>query len=422
VPGSRRHFIMIIVPPPEPKKCIYCGAVYKKPKKGKGEHLIPKAIGGGVTLDEISENRVCVACNGGVLSEIDREFTSRSYLSIVASQEIDAHLWQVWNIDHAWDNLLVEAAPRWIEGLLADLRCYPQLTFETTGLNIRGDAAEMRNFGFENFQKILVRAARSAFQRFCAGKKRVLHFERVEAGVLEEGLRLAPRLFTKDTIQEIASNIDKQSFTLRFANDSDGRFALRSLWELSENQVFKNRRTSYGSRQPRISFVFNVGDTIRGLMKIAVNLIAAYCPNTAVNPDTFNAVNQLIRGNVQINERLMQTNGFVQAKNIESIAAKDRAHSFRLIHANGIWYVYSSFFGGRIGSFVNFPGPNKENWLTADIIAPLYSKDWEFNTSPLVKALVHTIDWNESAKLCPSLKLQDSRASFRVQLVRPGKK
>jgi hypothetical protein len=208
-------------------------------------------------------------------------------------------------------------------------------------------------------------------------------------------------------------------FTLRFANEEDKRFALRSLDGLSETQSFKTRKLVPGSFTPRISFTFNVGHTIRGLMKIAINLVAAYCPTTPVNPKTFEAAIQLIQGNVQISPLLIHTNGFVCAEGIQQIEAADIGHSFRLIWVGGLWHVYSSFFGGRLGAYVHFPGPNKEGWCSADIVAPLRSKKWTISTSRLILPLLNVkVEWNESSKLCPSLKLQDAKSGFRVELVK----
>jgi hypothetical protein len=167
---------MIIQPPAKPKLCIYCGAVTKRGKNG--EHIFPEAIGCALTLNDVSDRVVCQKCNNGVLAELDKELCSRSYLSVVASQELGGHLWQVWTIDHAARNLLVEAEPTWIEGTLAGLRCYPQVTVEQDGkLHVRGDPAEFQSFGRENYQRVLVKALKRAFHRYRAGEKRVFHLD-----------------------------------------------------------------------------------------------------------------------------------------------------------------------------------------------------------------------------------------------------
>jgi hypothetical protein len=112
--------------------CLYCG----KPTKrgGNGEHIIPEVIGGALTLNDVSDRAVCRRCNSGILSQLDKELCSRSYLSIIASREIGAHLWQVWDVDHGANNLLLDAKPAWAaDGWLGGLVCHPQIIFERTG-------------------------------------------------------------------------------------------------------------------------------------------------------------------------------------------------------------------------------------------------------------------------------------------------
>jgi hypothetical protein len=399
---------------PKPN-CIYCG---KPTKKGKeGEHIVQEAIGGSLTLLDISDREVCQPCNNEALGDIDKEFTSKSYLSIVASQEIGAYLGQCWNVDHSSGKLLIEARPVWVDGLMSDCICYPQLTFEKEGLAIRGDANEMNGFGFDNFSQVLKKAAKSAYRRLMENKKpRAIHLERVETGLIEEN-RFAPRLFSTKPIQQIAESIDSTSFTLRYLYASDKKFALHNLEKMSEEQQFNNRKTVFGSFTPRISFSFNVLNTIRGLMKIGVNLVAGYCPNTPINPKSCEAAMEMVLGKIQVSRLLMNTNGFVVAEGIQSIAAPDKAHSFRLVNINNIWHVYSSFFGGRIGGYVQFPGPNKESWNTLDVVAPLRSKDWKTTESNLYLVLDPKVEWNESAKLCPTLKIHSSRSVMRAELV-----
>lgn len=373
-----------------------------------------------MTLLDISDRAVCGQCNNGALSEVDKEFTSKSYLSIVASQEIGAYLSQCWNVDHSSKNLLIEARPIWMDGLMADCICYPQLTFEPTGVNVRGDANEMREFGFDSFHKVLIRAAKSAYHRFRQNQK-AIHFERIETGLVEEQVRFAPRLFTTKPITEVAENINATSLTLRYLYAEDKRLALKSLEALSEDHQFSVRRTVFGSFTPRISFSFNVLDTIRGLMKIGINLTAGFCRNTEISSKTCAAAMDMALGKIGVSNLLMSTNGFVVAEDIQSIAAPGKAHSFRLVNVNDVWHVYSSFFGGRIGGYVHFPGPNKESWNSLDIVAPLKSKEWNTTESRLYLVLDPKVEWNESAKLCPSLKLQSSKSIMRPELV-PAKK
>src|SRR6266699_3455885 len=98
----------VLLPDRPAPTCMYCGGPVIE-NHGKGEHIVQKAIGGARTL----KDRVCTRCNNNELSEVDRELCSRSFLSVVASQEIDGHLALIWDVDHTSRNLLVEARPVW---------------------------------------------------------------------------------------------------------------------------------------------------------------------------------------------------------------------------------------------------------------------------------------------------------------------
>lgn len=398
-------------------KCMYCGEATRKGKKG--EHIIPEAIGGSLTLNDISDRAVCSPCNSGVLSHLDRELCSRSYLSVIASQKISAHLWQAWDVDHAAKHLLVEAWPSWNnDGSLGSLTCYPQITFERTGPDVRADREEIKRFGKDDFAGVLFKAARRCFERYRAGEKRALHFEHIQSGVIRNGYRLAPRVFARRSISEIDANVQKQSFILRFSSQDDRRFALSSLENLGETRRLKNWSEFPGSRLPTFSFFFDMGQTLRALMKLGLNLVAAYCPNTPVNHESFPHPVRVIKGHFQIPPSVIADNGFSYADDVKSIKADDGGHSFRLLHLDGVWHIYSSFFGGEIGASVRFPGPNRESWSCADIVAPMRSKSWTFRPSRILQPLRVRVEWSEARVITPSLDLHNARSAVRVDSAR----
>ena len=399
--------------------CLYCGAQTSKGNKG-GEHIVPKVIGGGKTLNECSDKVVCEKCNNGVLSELDKELCSRSYLSMIASQKIAAHLWQAWEVDHSANNLLVEAKPSWdSDETLRNLVSYPQITFERSGMDFRGDSEEIRQFGWEDSVKVLFKAVRKCFERFCAGEKKSIHLERIQSGAIH-GYRLTPRIFTCHSISEIARNINKQSFILRFVSEEDKRFALRCLSRLDgRSQQFSKGSHQLGSHFPRISIFFDIEKTLRSLFKIGLNLVAAFCPNTPVNAGGFDFAVKVILGKMPIQPKIKASNGFIHAEDIPPIKNGANSHSFRLVFVDDMWRVYSCFFGGSIGAFVAFPGLNHEGWRCADIVAPLNSKDWTVRTSPILPyANSIRISWNDSRVIIPSLTLQNAFSSVRVELAR----
>src|SRR5262249_33749224 len=145
--------------------CLYCGQPASK--GNRNEHIVPEALGGCLTLNDVPTGRVvCQKCNNGVLSAIDRELCSRSHLSLVASQRINGHFPQAWDVDHADRHQLIEARPNWAEDeMMNSLVCYPQVTFESRGPEVRGDAEEFERFGREDATRLLFKAVRRSFRR-----------------------------------------------------------------------------------------------------------------------------------------------------------------------------------------------------------------------------------------------------------------
>jgi hypothetical protein len=396
------------------RKCIYCGGDVKKERRG--EHIVPEAIGGELTLKEKAGKSVCGRCNNEELSVLDTELCRRSHLSVIASQEIESSLWQVWDIDHSARELLVEARPEWEDGELRRLFNYPQMIFETAGPQIRGDAEQMERLGKDQILNVMIRAVYSAYQRFMAGEKRVFHSERVRTDLSSRGYRLPPRVYSRHSFNEIAKDIHGQSFVFRFLNATDRRFALRAMSQLDAGDKKQFNRSSHylGSKVPSISLFFDAGLTLRAMMKIAFNLLAAFCTNTVVSCDSFPQMTRLILGKAHPNEHLIAGNGFVHAEDLEELA-RPGCHCFRITSLENEWVVYMSFFGGRIGSVVSFPGPNREEWNTLGIVAPIRAKNWTETKSRLYQPLRVRVDWSNHEAITPSLKLQFAQARMLVE-------
>jgi hypothetical protein len=127
----------------------------------------------------------------------------------------------------------------------------------------------------------------------------------------------------------------------------------------------------------------------------------------------------LVRGTIPVRPQLLVSCGFVQhGQSVTSIAGPNKAHSFLITHCGGLWHVHSSFFGGRMGAYVNFPGPHKENWATMRIVAPLRSKDWTLTPSKLVQVMKPTIEPVRSTLICPSLQIYNTVSELQVRLER----
>jgi hypothetical protein len=202
-------------------------------------------------------------------------------------------------------------------------------------------------------ERVLKKAALSAFKRLENRERDSIQLEKCESSVLKAGYRLAPRLYAHRTVQQIAKKIDKEKFYLRYATDEDKNFALDALSKLHRQRPSQSYSELRGSHTPTICFFFDVHKTIRGLLKMGLNLVAAACKNTLVGPGTFPQAVRIIRdipaATPQMVTALLAHCGFVHHGNVvTSIAAPNKAHSFVITYCDGLWHVYSSFFGGRM--------------------------------------------------------------------------
>ena len=389
------------------RPCLYCGTTDAPPT---GEHVVPKAIGGTRTIPG-----VCQRCNTGVLSTLDKELCEHSFVAIVASQEMQNTLWQAWDVDHAARDVLVEAAPVWVGDELDGFRGYPQITFEREGPEIRGDADEVGRFGQEAFRRVMVRAARNAYERYNRREKKpALHPERVKSAVALGCYRFPPRVFARASIAEIAEKLDEQSFILRFAEPHDRGFALRALSTLGNGKPINHWRHKPSSRTQALATFFDLGMTTRALIKIGVNLLAYTCRHTDVSRDTFPEAVRLVLGETEAGPPHFASNGFISADSVKPFA-RPGCHSFQLAHGRGMWRVHFSFFGGRVGARALFPGRSGERWTQRVVHAPICQQKWEQSDSLIYTPADSPVLWNNPTGVIPSLRLQSSSTRVVVE-------
>jgi hypothetical protein len=393
--------------------CIYCGKPVGKVKDG--EHVIPKALGGALTI-----KNVCLQCNNS-FSDIDRELCCRSPLSLVASQVIDdANIWQSWDLDISSNNLLLEARPVWDRTKLAykHFLQYPQIIFEPNGPQICGDLNELHEFGFEDFQRVITKTMLKCFQRYKNREKGFIHFEHIEPNKnISHIYRYPPRIFWRHSIYDIAKRLREHnysSFILRSLSNSDRRYALNAMNNWNYTSCFSKTEIRKGSSVPPIRFYHDPGKVVRALAKIALNIMAAHWPNIPVNHRSFRNVIKIIFDDNLVNDNMLQANGFIYPSDIETIKCSEGGHSFRLMHSDGWWKVFSSFFGGKVGTFISFPGPNNEKWCCANVVAPLFSKEWKVKTSFLIQPLPCHVDWTNILKRIPSLDILNTGSEIHI--------
>lgn len=384
--------------------CIYCGARLRRVRRG--EHVVPEAIGGTLTI-----KHVCSECNNGVLSDLDRELCSRSPLSVIAAQEMDAHIWQTWDVDHAARNLLLEAKPDFDQ---KSMTLFPQIVFEPRGPQIRGDYEEMRRFGADDFRKVFVKFVLQAFRAHEAGEKRRLILESMGLNTeLLQQYRYPPRVFARRPIREFRKGM---AFILRYQNDADRRFAMAGLEGWQPDTDWRGYEVGLGSRLPSVRCFWDAKKTLRGLAKIGVNLLAKYCVKTSVDRTSFLDVVRAIRGEVELNPTLFRSNGFVWPSDLDAIRFVD-GHSFRLLYDRGRWRVFSSFFGGRICSVTMFSGPNQEGWNCLDVCAPLRSRSWTTEVHNVLLPLRTHVEWEDFARIIPSAEIINVRSERIIERV-----
>jgi hypothetical protein len=404
---------------PGKRNCIYCGQ--PTGRGSEGEHIIPQAIDGGLTLNDKTNYAVCKGCNGGVLSVIDEELCKRSFLSMVACQVLSKPLHQSWSCDYECDRVLYEVNQVWRGETLETMICYPQIIFEKDGVkSFRGDLAEMQRLG-DNYFSIVHQAARHALEAFNAGAKGRINLERLKSTEIPKVFRFPPRLFSRKTVTELSTEIEKASFILRFLTPDDKDFALSQLTDLVSLGRKKHTYTGMGGMRPATGLYFDRGRVVRALIKIGINTIAAFCPNTLVSRSAFDETIPVVMDEVQIKGPYLRMCGFIRAEGLASFAVAWDNHTIRLVYDLGNWHVYFSFFGGLIGAYVVFSGPNGEQWRTADIVAPLKSKNWTITTRKDVAHPQVEVTWTDQPAIMPSMKLQNSTSVLRTE-ERPDRK
>jgi hypothetical protein len=392
----------------QPKVCLYGGGEARNVKRG--EHIIPQAIGGNRTISEFCNGRtVCNPCNNGVLSDLDAELCRRSVLSIVAAHELDSFVWQTWDVDHSDGNLLLEAKPSFSG---SSMTLFPQMLFKPDGPQLRCDLEQVKRFGRDRFQTVFIEAMLRAFHAFKSGKRNRLSQKRIELNEqLLQRYQYPPRIFTRHNIEEVTN---RSSFELQYCHAADKRFALSSLAQWDSSKRFRDSGESIGSGFPVIRSYSDANKTMRALFKLAINLLAASCPNTPVNATGLRPVISIVLGTAPILPRLFVETGFVSPAAVAPINAGNREHSFRLLHIDGAWCIYSSFFGGQMGAVVRFPGPNAEYWRCADVVAPIDSNDWTFRTSSILQPLSCHTEWENPARFLSHASLVNVSASLSV--------
>lgn len=380
------------------RRCMYCGRQRRLTK----EHIIPEALGG-----RRWRKSVCQECNNTVLSRLDKELSERSPLSVIAAFELQKKTTFSWDVDHEDDNLLLEA---WADDKSQSMTQWPQMVFDDAGPQLHGDAEEIQEFGWENFQHLFIKHMLGAFHSVKSGAKRPrIVFERVPTDI-PPIYRYPPRIFATRKITDFHHSM---RFQCRYRTKADKRRILHALdtWDVSRR--FRSFEVRLGSSLPAFKTNFELTTVLRALVKLGINALHLACDKTAVDRQSFSKAIKVVTGEIPVPANLLASNGFVFADDLKSLECPINSHRLRLLYDDrkGFWKVYLAFFGGRAGAFVTFPGPSREKWCTADITAPTDSARWVITKSAIYQALSVRIEWLDMKHIAPSVPLVNTTSN-----------
>lgn len=385
--------------------CIYCGGPVRRLKKG--EHVIPEALGTTVTL-----KTVCTVCNNA-MSEIDKELVWESPIRLVSWEVLGGHCNDTLDFD-ARRNLALEA--RVLPGYVSTV-LWPQVVFEPKAPGFYADLMELKAVGLERFCKVFHGHLMRARRTLQDGSKRPRWLWHKRPKPPRQG-QYPPRVFTRHTWDEFS---DKMHFECRYVGSLDKGRLLHVLdnWRPFEGETFVQE--DFGVVDPESFLSLRPRFILRALVKIGVNLLAHLCEKTAVDRTTFAKATAFARyDNVTGPDE--RTSGFVVNADIQALGCPPKAHKFRLTYDEFSWHLLCSFFGGRIGAAVSFPGRSVETWRREEIVVPLYSNEWTVETSPILLLTRCRIEWTDVSRIVPSVRMVNPTVEIRHELARRPRK
>lgn len=388
------------------EKCIYCG---QSGVKMSEEHVVPEAIGGTECITPVCEKK----CNNQILSELDKELCSYSPLSIVAARILrDKSICNFWMIDPGPEKMMIEAT---YDADRDGIKIYPQMLLTEKGPQIRGDHEEIAAIGWRDFRDLFEREMLERYHAFESGNRRRLIPEKMRSSFTPEGPSFPPRIFAPGTIREVEEG---KTFKFRYVSNEDRRRLLYSLSNWPRNKRFRKFDFVEGSTIAGLYIPIAPPQIARALIKIGLNLLRYHCSNTEIDREHFPAATELVIG-PRTDENFLTTRcGFLPPETLSFLAAQDGEHRFLIIHDGQLWTVYSSFFGGRVATQAQFPGPSNEKWKIVEVTVPLFSKNWRFETRTIYPAFEAEIEWQDVPKIIPSVPLSNGR----VEEIRVPKK
>jgi len=364
--------------------CIYCGGPLKRIKKG--EHVIPKSLGGGPTLET-----VCSVCNGE-FSRLDMELVSRTPLRFLIWRHLGCPDQDVWD----WDAASGVALEAHLQPDCEAPKLWPQVVFRDDMATLHSDDSELRSRGIEvGVGEFLARlkSARATLRKKTGSSR--WRWEAIKK--LPREWRYPPRVFTKHFLGQIAP---KSTFICRYEPPYGRGKILKMVdgWEPLKNRY--ECRTTLGTSTPETRMGFSPRLVTRALVKIALNTLAHCCKVTRVNKDTFPEAIAYARYDEGV-RRGEREGCFALNQDLASLDCPPGSHKLCLTYDKA-WRCEFLFFGGEMAAVVAFPGPSYEPWCQMEVTAPLRSKDWSSRESPIIVPRTVRVTWTEWQSVIPS--------------------
>jgi len=336
------------------RTCIYCGGPTGRVRKG--EHVVPRALGGTKTI-----KNVCSTCNNGVLSTLDEELATKSPLSIARMLSLEKATDRLWAISGDKQSGAIRYESKY-DASRGTLVTYPQLILEQDGWTLTADDSDIQQIGIGEFQRMFFSCLTLRKKLINAPLKDTVDTD-----------NYPPRIFSRRPLCKFEEGMN---FHLGYATESDKDFARNCLSRIRESTRIDSPAERVFGSESSLEISCDQFVVARGLLKISVNLIAWFM-GSDFETDEFTPAIRRIMDPRTCGLGLLKSVSFVQAGELDELAAQSKGHSFRFDFEpeRKMWTCCASFFGGTIGAVMEFPGMRWRS-NTVQVHVPLNNDDW----------------------------------------------
>jgi hypothetical protein len=354
-------------------RCLYCSTISTRSK----EHLIPAALG---TKEYIRKGvAICGKCNNGTLSKLDNELCTKSFLSMIASRELEKNLCNLWAIEESNERVFIEAYPVWNGDVFQRFVPFPQIVFTSGRPRFYLDGNDVLRHDTSDVMSLLTRLVKKQFSIYKVERK-ACHFEKVPNSLITSSHEFPPRVLFRKTFAELAESYShrkkQSSLIFRYLKDLDLKKAMIAIDALdSPNKLSNQWDRCRLAKLNRVGVDYDVCLVFRALLKIGLHLIHHVSRNNDISSNEYTMVRDIITGKRVVREEDLVYQGFISTKQFGFIfddAPKN--HQFLIQNCDGIWTVISSFFSKSIGTCVRFKGRNRDFWNSV-LVKVGYGKD-----------------------------------------------